>query len=154
VFTIVVDTREQTPFDFGPDVPIVAKGLDTGDYSILGLEDLVCLERKSLDDFLGCVGRHRERFERELHRMRSFRCKAVIIETTRARLTAGNWRGKITPGQALGSIAGWRVRHGIEFIYAGTAAHGADEALRLLTKYHEFCVDFVKKIEKAVKVTK
>jgi len=113
----------------------------------------VSVERKSLEDFIGCVGRGRDRFERELRRMRGYRCRAVVIETTRAKLAGGNWRGKITPGQALGSIASWRVRYGVEFIYAGSATHGADETLRLLTKFHDYCLDFAKALSRFTKGT-
>ena len=64
----IVDTREQLPLNLDP-LRTEPATLPTGDYSLKGLEHHVCIERKSLDDLLGCVGRDRERFERELHRM-------------------------------------------------------------------------------------
>ena len=80
-FTVVVDTREQVPFDFrsiparetdgGGCVAVrtVVKGLATGDYSIEGWENRVVVERKSLTDLYGTLGRGRERFEREFDRL-------------------------------------------------------------------------------------
>lgn len=44
-FTIIVDTREQNPWEFGHHVTARQK-LDTGDYAIEGLEHLLCIERK------------------------------------------------------------------------------------------------------------
>jgi hypothetical protein len=76
-FTIVVDSREQLPYEFtgmvgqGSEslvVPTVVQGLASGDYSIAGMEDQVAVERKSLDDLYGSVTWGRDRFEREIER--------------------------------------------------------------------------------------
>jgi ERCC4-type nuclease len=45
--TIVIDTREQRPFTFeniSPRPEIVISTLKTGDYSLLGCEDDICIE--------------------------------------------------------------------------------------------------------------
>ena len=61
---IVIDTREQAPWTFnkglvverfGAAFPTEVGTLDTGDYSVRGLEDRVRIERKSLDDFVRSV---------------------------------------------------------------------------------------------------
>ena len=44
-FTIIVDTREQMPWEFGHHTTSRHK-LDTGDYSIIGFEDVLAIERK------------------------------------------------------------------------------------------------------------
>lgn len=44
-FTIIVDTREQIPWEFGYH-NTAKKKLDTGDYSIEGFEDILAIERK------------------------------------------------------------------------------------------------------------
>jgi ERCC4-type nuclease len=144
-FAIVIDTREQTPFVFG-EWPTVPGKLDSGDYSILGLTDLVAIERKSLDDLVACCGTQRERFERELRRLRGYKLKAVVIEASRKRVARGGWRSKILPQSVLGSIASWRVRYGIEFIYADDAEHGADETLYLLRKFHDYLNQTMKRV--------
>ena len=61
----LVDTREQLPLFLSP-LRSVTTTLATGDYSVRGLENIVAIERKSLPDFLSCVGRERERFDREV----------------------------------------------------------------------------------------
>ena len=52
-FTIIKDTREQDGYSFAASSSryhtcngMVSRKLDTGDYSIEGLEDLICIERK------------------------------------------------------------------------------------------------------------
>lgn len=44
-FTIIIDTREQMPWEFGHHTTSREK-LDTGDYSIQGLQHLLAIERK------------------------------------------------------------------------------------------------------------
>ena len=64
----IVDTREQRPLDLSP-LQVVRGTLATGDYSVVGLESVVAVERKSLDDLLGCIGTDRARFDREVQRL-------------------------------------------------------------------------------------
>jgi ERCC4-type nuclease len=72
---IVIDTREQDPLVFSR-LQSVRGTLTTGDYSIAGLESLFAVERKSISDLVGCcMGDSRQRFERELHRLRGFRLR-------------------------------------------------------------------------------
>jgi len=68
--TIIVDSREQTPLVFA-HLPFIVSGLPTGDYSVKGLEDDFTVERKTLSDLYGSLTSGRERFMRELQRMRA-----------------------------------------------------------------------------------
>ena len=44
---IIQDTREQSPFDFSfYDCDVSIATLKTGDYTIEGYEEIVCIERK------------------------------------------------------------------------------------------------------------
>src|SRR5258708_40041853 len=77
--TIIIDTREQEPLPFSR-LKTVSGSLLTGDYSISGLESLFSVERKSIADLANCcTGEQRQRFERELHRLRGFRFKRLLI---------------------------------------------------------------------------
>jgi hypothetical protein len=54
--TLLVDTREQNPFNFfrvrGWFAGIEKKALQLGDYSLAGLEDICVVERKDLSDLV------------------------------------------------------------------------------------------------------
>ena len=50
---ILIDTREQRPYKF--DIDTVTGTLTTGDYSICGLENYISIERKTIDDLIGCL---------------------------------------------------------------------------------------------------
>lgn len=77
--TIVIDTRERKPWEFG-DLPTSRARLHTGDYSVAGLTHLIAVERKSLSDLVTCTGRERQRFKRELQRLRAHRFYLLVIE--------------------------------------------------------------------------
>lgn len=79
---MLIDTREQRPLAFGPDVDTERVTLCTGDYSVTGCTDIARVERKSLPDLVACVGRDRERFENELRRLDAFPVRALVIEAT------------------------------------------------------------------------
>ena len=51
--SVVIDSREQRSYDFGPEVRTTTKGLRTGHSSIAGYEDQVTTERKERTDLLG-----------------------------------------------------------------------------------------------------
>lgn len=87
--TIIYDTREAKPLSFDnlhirgiKSLPTERRTLKTGDYTASGLEDILCIERKSVQDLYGTLFTGRERFERELARMQSFKYKYLVIEST------------------------------------------------------------------------
>ena len=132
------DSREQLPLDLSP-LKMVSGTLATGDYSVAGLEQSVSIERKSLPDFLGCVGRERERFEKEIQRLLAYETRAIVVEATWNELEAGlwlsgthyKWRSKITSSQAVGSALGWIAR-GVPIIMASNHERCSSFVARLL----------------------
>ena len=109
---VIVDTRERTPWTFEPQkgiktlegIKTVRRKLDSGDYSIEGLEDRVAIERKSLDDWVGTVMRERARFYRELDRLRAFAFRCVIIEASLRDIYAKRASSNANPDSILGFI--------------------------------------------------
>jgi len=78
-YIIIVDSREQKPY-FTKNVEVA--GLKTGDYSIKGYEDRIAIERKSIADLFGTLGKGNKRFKKELERSRSLEYFAIIIDGT------------------------------------------------------------------------
>ncbi len=115
---IVVDSREQFPWRF-ENLPTEPGTLNTGDYSIRNLTHLISIERKSLPDLLACIGRERDRFKRELQRLKAYRFRALIIEASHADLEAGEWRSQLKPSHVLGSLAAWMVQYALPIMLAG-----------------------------------
>lgn len=128
--TAIIDTSEELPLDLSPLRSEVAS-LTTGDYSVKGLEHIISLERKSLSDLIRCVGRDRERFDREIQRLLAYPCRGLVVEATWAHLEVKNWRGKVTPSQALGSVLGWAAR-GLPIFMVGDHKRAGKYVSRLL----------------------
>ena len=91
--TAIIDTREQLPLDLeSHGLKIVYEALSFGDYSLHypRLSDHICIERKSLQDFVACCGKERKRFFRELLAMRGYRYKAIVIEAEFEEIRSGS----------------------------------------------------------------
>lgn len=120
-YQFVIDTREQRPWNLEP---AVRKGLQTGDYSVTGLEDLLCVERKSLPDLLGVMSSGRSRFERELARMAEFERAFLVVEASWETLARGNYHVggsrfiNMHPNSVMGSIYAWISRFNVRTHFA------------------------------------
>ncbi len=79
---ILYDTREKLPWKFNIyDCSTEESCLKTGDYSIKGKEDLVCIERKKSTGELSVnIGLKWKPFNEELVRMSQYRFKFLICE--------------------------------------------------------------------------
>src|SRR5258708_14556065 len=74
----VVDTREQNELPIGR-LPVVRKNLYCGDYSLAGAEWSAGIERKSIEDLVGCCMGERDRWERSLLRLRGCPFRRLLI---------------------------------------------------------------------------
>lgn len=138
---IIVDTREQRPFAFSgkryEGVEIERAGLITGDYSLAGLTDRVAIERKELADLVQCLGRERDRFERELQRGSGLDFFAVVIEGTCQELAGGEYRSQLNPHSACQSVAAFMARLRVPFLFAGSRSGAEYFTWSLLRQYLE-----------------
>lgn len=122
---IVIDTREQEPLPFSR-LHTVRGTLATADYSVRGLEELFAVERKSISDLVGCcMGDSRERFERELHRLRGFRFKRLLVVGTEAEILKGDYRSNIKPAAVVGTLRAFEVRYDVPVVFCETAETAA-----------------------------
>lgn len=83
-YRVIKDTREQDGWFFseydkcsGMDV----KTLHTGDYTIAGFEDVVCIERKAcVSEIAGNLGKKKGAFNAEIERMKDYAFSFIICE--------------------------------------------------------------------------
>ena len=121
---IIIDTREQTPLKF-THFEAERGTLQSGDYSIAGLTHRFAIERKSIDDLTQSITTGRERFERELHRLRGFDFARLLIIGTETEIRQHRYRRRVQPKSVLHSLYAFEVRYQIPVIWAGTAANAA-----------------------------
>jgi len=83
-YTVIKDTREQdgwffSPYDKCEGMEIGT--LHTGDYTLKGYEEVVCVERKaSVSEIAMNLGRKKKPFQEEIERMRDFPFSFLILE--------------------------------------------------------------------------
>jgi ERCC4-type nuclease len=120
--TIIIDSREQKPFDFSDIIAGVdRKGksitvkyrrgtLPTGDYSIDGWTCRIAVERKSLSDLYSSLGKHsRDRFRREIDRLNQFDVALVVVEADWATILNNPPKfTRVKPGDVYRTINAWK----------------------------------------------
>ncbi len=133
---VVVDTREQTPWAFSERARQFKAALPAGDYSVIGFETVIAIERKSLADFCQSLTHARDRFFREIKLLAGYPHAAVIVEADLAAILRGEiGMSKATPQSILGSAACIHADYKVPVIFAGNRPAAAWYAERLLFRY-------------------
>jgi DNA excision repair protein ERCC-4 len=139
-FCIITDTREQTPYKFNDlGIENIVKKLDYGDYSILGMEDIVAIERKSQEDFYKSIGKDRERFKKRIIELSKLSWAGLVIEATEDDLLCPSmsW-SNISPNSIYGSMVAFAAKYNIH-IYCGSREYCRMRLVNWLIKFYENC---------------
>jgi DNA excision repair protein ERCC-4 len=125
--TIIVDSREIQPLIF-TRLESRRGTLQTGDYSIAGLEQLFSIERKSIADLVSCcVGESRSRLERELHRLRGYRFKRLLVVGSRDDIYLGRYRSSISPKAVVATLNAFECRYDVPVVFVPNAIQAAHQ---------------------------
>jgi len=144
-FTIIIDTREQKPWEFTEHATAVKK-LDTGDYSIEGLENLFCIERKrSVSEIANNITE--SRFKDVLSRMSKFRFPYILLEfdlddvlnfPIGSDIPRHIWsKLKISPKYILKNIIEMSLLYNIYVVFCGSKDNAESYALAIMRKINE-----------------
>jgi ERCC4-type nuclease len=147
-FIAISDTREQLPLEF--DSPyierVVTRKLETGDYSIEGMEDILCIERKgSLAEFYRNVTQ--KRFEDELVRMQAYKYRYLVLEFSLSEVLAIPYSlglsakqremCKLSPKYVMGKIAEIQVDYNVNVVFAETRDIVTDVVTNIMRRVYE-----------------
>lgn len=119
-FIVVCDTREQTPFSFdsfGVRVFKTTGTLKSGDYSILGFENRISVERKSKADLFSSVSQGRERLEKEFQRLAKMERAILVCEASQASILDGFANSQLNPYTVLRTAISWSGRYRVPFFF-------------------------------------
>ena len=130
---LLVDTREQRPLQFS-HLPAESATLYTGDYSVRGLEEVFAVERKSLADLAGSLTRERDRFMREMHRLRGYRFPYLLAIGDDMELSRLIAQGRLKLHQVEHSLRAIQSRYGVHV----ERAYTEEQAARLVETW-AFC---------------
>ena len=137
---IVVDSREQNPLHFPPNVVTVSGTLKSGDYSLLGFEDKVAIERKSKADCYHSLGGDRDRFENELRRLTMLDFSAIVVECSLSKFLKQPEFSSMNPRSAVRSLVAWSVKYRVPVCWGDDRLHTSAMVVSLLEfwwKYHQ-----------------
>jgi hypothetical protein len=137
---IIVDSREQKPFDFKEHTILNSK-LEYGDYS-LHPNNKLAIERKSLSDLYGTLSGGRERFEREIQKAQKLEGYIVVVVES----TLNNM---IYQKQKFGKASGEFIAHNmrqllrkydnLQFVFCDGREEAKQRTLHILTMNEEAC---------------
>ena len=145
---VLVDSREREPFPLHANHPNWIAGerrvaLKTGDYTVEGMESLLCLERKSLPDLVACTVTYRRRFLAVCGRLARFQWKAILVEATLEDVKGGfdvfDILSEVHPNAVCGMLDAIEAKFGIPVIYTSSARDLATErAASWLSKHFTY----------------
>jgi ERCC4-type nuclease len=154
-FTIIKDTREKQGYTFEASRTkyhvckgMVVRKLDTGDYSVEGLEDKVCVERKaSVVELANNVGVSRRRFDAEIERMKEFPHRFLVLEFSLTDLMdfpEGSdvpdkeiKKLRITNKYMLRYLMELQINHGVNVIFCDSKKNAKWTVLSILKRINE-----------------
>lgn len=144
-FTIIIDTREQHPWEF-PYHTTATRKLDTGDYSIEGMEDLLCIERKNgIAEIANNMTE--SRFKDVIERMSKYKHAYMLIECNYDQLInypIGSdvpkkiWnKVKISPAFIMKFLTELSVKYNIHVIFCGCPSWAEKTAISIMKRVYE-----------------
>jgi ERCC4-type nuclease len=146
VFTIIQDTREKHPWSFASDHPVIKSKLDVGDYSVEGLEYILCIERKkSVNEFANNIVD--DRFTRELDRMDAYKYKFLVFEFSiddilkypiGSDIPKKLWsKLRVNGKYMMMYISNLQVKRNIHVIFAGDSDNATYTAYNIMKRVYE-----------------
>ena len=139
-FQVLVDTREQMPYQFKNSI---IKGLSTGDYTIKYedriYEDKILVERKrSVSELYAAVGTDRERFERELEKLAIIPFKFVVCEFDYMDLVNDQPPGQLEAPAVYGSIISWHIKYQVPFLFLKNRTNARNFIYKLFENFVKY----------------
>ena len=149
-FIIIEDTREQFPWKFhlyDACESQVKKKLDTGDYSILGLENVITIERKaSSGELYNNLFKTSKRFNKEVKRMGVITHSFLICEFSKETLLRFPQDSGIpkrvwkklwyNAKDMLKKLEEFNEKYGIEIVFCNNKEDSQDKAINILKEIY------------------
>jgi ERCC4-type nuclease len=150
-YYVIKDTREKLGYKFSEYENCkgtIAQKLDTGDYTIEGLENKICIERKaSIEELAGNLGSNKDRFVREIERMTKYEHRYIILEFSIEDLLNYPDNSRMPDEKkAVSRVAGkymlkclmeFQVNYGVHVIFCGNKNYAFYFVASLLKRFSE-----------------
>jgi hypothetical protein len=144
-FTIIVDTREQLPWEFGFHTTSKQK-LDTGDYSMVGYESILTIERKrSVSEIANNITE--SRFKDVLQRMSKIPHSFMLLEfnlddiysfPVGSDIPKKMWdKLKISGNFIMKYLIQAQLNYNVQVLFCGSAENAERTAVSIMKRIHE-----------------
>ncbi len=101
--------------------------LDAGDYSVVGFEQRVAVERKSLRDFVGTVIHDFDRFARELQKLSAMEAACIVVEADLTAVLCGHHQDAlraVAPQSLMGASTYIGIKYRVPVLLVRIATRG------------------------------
>lgn len=137
---ILVDSREQNPFDFSRFsrwfAGIERRALKLGDYSVEGLEDQCVVERKDLADLVRSFTADRSVFVNRLRQMARCRDRLLVVTAALSQVKSPQPHTNTNPNCITQSLVAVLAGLGIPFLCTETHELGEELVASYLYQVH------------------
>jgi ERCC4-type nuclease len=140
-FVLLQDTREARPLftRIPKGLTVMSETLSYGDYSILGLEDVFCVERKANDLYAYC-STERDKTLKKMKEFKNMEFVGLIIEGRESEIYQHQQHTKVHPECVRGALISFQIRYGVH-LYIGSRDNCIrtllDWAVKFWTVKHE-----------------
>jgi len=137
---VLVDTREQNPFDFsrfeGWFAGIEKKPLKLGDYSVAGMEDVCVVERKDLSDLIHSLNAERSVVVNRLRLMSRYSHRLLVITAALSQVKSPYPHGGANPNRITQSLIAMLAGLQVPFLCTETQELGEELVASYLYQVH------------------
>jgi ERCC4-type nuclease len=140
---ILIDTREKQyghllPWFRKNNIQLRRKTLQFGDYTLLGMEHKIVIERKNnLDELAKNLTKKRQQFKNELMRANAAGAKLILLIENAIQLDIKkhNYRSEFHPNAFIGTLNSWHVKYNIDVYFCPNIKFTGKIMLKLLNDW-------------------
>lgn len=144
IITVYQDDREKDPWSLdylGSGFKLETMRLKTGDYTLKGMEKLVCIEKKSgWKELIGNVSNkaNRVRFVKLLRRMEKFPVRIMVVHADPSKIMLTHTYGDASPSILYGWFINIVIEYGVTLMPVGPKKRAQPIIRELLKRLVEY----------------
>ena len=140
---LLVNSHEQQPYEFRGFVRIagtVRQTLPAGDYAIAEAPDLLCVERKRVEELHATVANPSDRLRllQELEGLLAFPHRVIVVEGNLQQGIAGGRLGQYHKNALMDVLDAMTARYGIQIIRAETREEAEERVANLASLHYAY----------------
>jgi DNA excision repair protein ERCC-4 len=140
--TVVIDSAEHMGYKFERFTNWFAgtlrRRLSVGDYTIVGMEDEVAVERKTVPDLVNSIIQDRKDFIEKCERLSNFKRKCLVVEGSLSSIKTPYEDSQAHPNAVLDSLLAAQERWDIPVYFLDDFLLAEEFVASMLSKYHAY----------------